>query len=334
MTKRLMSKESDAAHKEIEAFLRSGSGQSLAQVAVILGVHRAAIQGYSSDLQGFASQYTMQFTNHFKEGPGGGPKLQQGRGRALSRIQIFLRGRRPTACRTSGRVASPVNGGDGPHEAPRRPSVGPRKPKNQETTGGGPYRHLPRMEGPPRPSHNPLTSLMGGGLPSLPSMPGGGLGWWDSDGPVAGADGRVWGVPGWMAPPAGLGASGLQGSPVPSLGMDFGRGLAAGASAAGAVPPVPQAPLTSLAAPVETAPVSAAPAAAPVPTASSAAVSAPAPAPAPAAGVPAGGLTSMGRCFLRRSRLLHRRLVRRRLRRRFLLRPWRRLVGAGAGELG
>ena len=53
---------------------------------------------------------------------------------------------------------------------------------------------------------------------------------------------------------------------MPSLGMDFGRGLAAGASAAGAVPPVPQAPLTSLAAPVETAPVSAAPAAASVPT--------------------------------------------------------------------
>ena len=82
---------------------------------------------------------------------------------------------------------------------------------------------------------------------------------------------------------------------MPSLGMDFGRGVAAGASAAGAVPPVAQAPLTSLAAPVETAPVSAAPAAAPVPTAPSAAVSAPAPAPAPAAGVPpAGGLTSYG----------------------------------------
>ena len=77
MTKRLMGKESDAAHKEIEAFLRSGSGQSLAQVAVILGVHRTAIQGYSSDLQGFATQYTTQFTNHFKESPGGGPKFQE-----------------------------------------------------------------------------------------------------------------------------------------------------------------------------------------------------------------------------------------------------------------
>ena len=77
MTKRLMGKESDAAHKEIEAFLRSGSGQSLAQVAVILGVHRTAIQGYSSDLQGFATQYTTQFTNHFTQSPGGGPKARK-----------------------------------------------------------------------------------------------------------------------------------------------------------------------------------------------------------------------------------------------------------------
>ncbi len=77
MTKRLMSNESDAAHKEVEAFLRSGSGQSLAQVAVILGVHRTAIQGYSSDLQAFATQYTTQFTNHFTQSPGGGPKFRQ-----------------------------------------------------------------------------------------------------------------------------------------------------------------------------------------------------------------------------------------------------------------
>ena len=77
MTKRLMGKESDAAHKEAETFLRSSSGQSLAQVAVILGVHRTAIQGYSSDLQGFATQYTTQFSNHFKESPSRGPKVKQ-----------------------------------------------------------------------------------------------------------------------------------------------------------------------------------------------------------------------------------------------------------------
>ncbi|ETA90038.1 hypothetical protein [Mycobacterium avium] len=60
MTKRLMAKESDAAHKEIQTFLRSGSGQSLAQVAVILGVHRTAIQGYSSDLQGLSGQHYLE----------------------------------------------------------------------------------------------------------------------------------------------------------------------------------------------------------------------------------------------------------------------------------
>ncbi len=286
MTKRLMSKESDAAHKEIEAFLRSGSGQSLAQVAVILGVHRAAIQGYSSDLQGFASQYTMQFTNHFKEGPGGGPKLQQaGDG---TKSDQSSDGGPPPGGEPPG--ASPaVNGGDGPHSAPSSGGQG-----SQPTLPGGPL-SAPSSEGAPRPSHNPLTSLMGGGLPSLPSMPGGGSGGGIPMAPLQGLMGGFGGFPGGMAPPAGLGASGLQGSPVPSLGMDFGRGLAAGASAAGAVPPVPQAPLTSLAAPVETAPVSAAPAAASVPTASSAAAaSAPAPAPAAAAGVPAGGLTSYG----------------------------------------
>ena len=46
--------------------------------------------------------------------------------------------------------------------------------------------------------------------------------------------------------------------PLSSLGMDFGRGLAASAAAAGGgvppVAPVPQAPMTPLAAPIESAP--------------------------------------------------------------------------------
>ena len=138
-------------------------------------------------------------------------------------------------------------------------------------------------------SHNPLTSLMSGGLPGLP---GGGSGGGLPLGPLQGLMGGFGGFPGGMAAPAGLGASGLQSSPVPSLGMDFGRGLAAGASAAGAVPSVPQAPLTSLAAPMETAPSLAAPAAAPVSAAPPAAAAASAP--APASGVPVGGLSSYG----------------------------------------
>jgi hypothetical protein len=282
MTKRLMGKESDAAHKEIEAFLRSGSGQSLAQVAVILGVHRTAIQGYSSDLQGFATQYTTQFTNHFAQSPGDGLKGKNaGAGTDNSSGPPATDPSRATPPGTNPVIDQPV-------------------PNNVDTGLGLGRGHHGLSSGPPDtpstaitpPSHNPLTSLMGGGLPSLPGMPGGGSAGGIPMSPLQGLMGGFGGFPGGMAPPAGLGASGLQGSPMPSLGMDFGRGLAAGASAAGAVPPVAQAPLTSLAAPVEIAPVSAAPAAAPVPTAPSAAVSAPAP--APAAGVPAGGLTSYG----------------------------------------
>lgn len=136
---------------------------------------------------------------------------------------------------------------------------------------------------------------MGSGLPSLPSMPGGGSGGGLPMGPLQGLMGGFGGFPGGMAPPTGLSAPGLQGSPMPSLGMDFGRGLAAGASAAGAVPPVTQAPMAPLAAPIETAPTSAAPAAAAVPTGPQAAAAASQPpVQAPAGGMPAGGMTSYG----------------------------------------
>lgn len=78
-TKKSMYNENKQAHEEIEKFLHSGSGQSLAQVAVIVGKHRAMIQGYSSELQGFVTQYTTQFTNHFKEegGPGGNRQIRE-----------------------------------------------------------------------------------------------------------------------------------------------------------------------------------------------------------------------------------------------------------------
>ena len=145
---------------------------------------------------------------------------------------------------------------------------------------------------------------------------------------LQGLMGGFGGFPGGMAPPAGLGASGLQGSPMPSLGMDFGRGLAAGASAAGAVPPVTQAPMTSLVAPVETAPTSAAPAAAPVAAAPLAAASAPAPAPRCAGGwfdAVWVGASSAGHVGV------HRRLVRHRRRCRFLLRPVAGRQGRGRG---
>lgn len=277
-TKKHMFEENKQAHQEAETFLRSGSGHSLAQVAVILGVHRSTIQAYSTELQGFSTQYTTQFTNHFKEGgPSGGPKVKP-----------------------AGRTAdhSPDDGVDSAppgDPAPGTPGVAvdhsPIGDKVPLVPGGRTVAHSPE-DSPLPSSHNPLTSLLNGGLPSLPSMPGGGSGGGLPMGPLQGLMGGFGGLPGGMTPPTGLSAPGLQGSPMPSLGMDFGRGLAAGASAAGGLPPVTQAPMTSLAAPIETAPTSAAPAAAPVPTAPPAAGSAPAPAPAP--GMPAGGMTSYG----------------------------------------
>lgn len=282
MTKRLMSNESDTAHKEAEAFLRSRSGQSLAQLAVILAAHRTTIQGYSSDLQAFATQYTTQFTNHCAQSPAGGPKVRQA-GHDTSSDQSSDGDTPPGP--TPG--ASPaVTGGGGVHSPASSGGQG-----NQPTLPSGPL-SAPSSDRLPRPRHNPLTSLMGGGLPGLPGMPGGGPGSGLPMGPLQGLMSGFGGFPGGMAPPTGLSAPGLQGSPMQSLGMGFGRGLAAGASAAGAVPPVTQAPLTPLAAPVETAPMSAAPAAAPVPAVPPTAASAPAP--APAAGIPGGGLTSYG----------------------------------------
>lgn len=285
--KRHMFEVNKQAHQEAFAFLRSGSGQSLAQLAVILGGHRATIQGYSTELQGYATQYTTQFTNHFKLGGPGGPKFKQAAGHD------------GVGQSSDGPVGPP--GVDGGQPGGGEPGRGLGLGHGASSDGPGTPSAIPgdRGWGPttpngpgtsPFPRHNPLTSLLGGGLPS---MPGGGSGGGLPMGPLQGLMGGFGGLPGGMPSPTGLSASGLQGSPMPSLGMDFGRGLAAGAAAAGGVPPVtPAAPMTPLTAPIETAPTSAAPAAAPIPTTPPAAASAPAP--APAAGMPAGGLTSYG----------------------------------------
>lgn len=117
-------------------------------------------------------------------------------------------------------------------------------------------------------------------------MPGGG-----SLGPLQGLMGGLsgGGMPGGGLPP-GLNASGLNSPPpMPTLGTDFARGLAAGAGAAGgAVPPaspVAQAPAAPLAAPVGDTPAAAAPASATPPVS--------APPQTPAAPAPAGGSTGM-----------------------------------------
>lgn len=283
-TKRNMAEESDAAHHEIEAFLRSGTGQSIAQVAVILSKHRMMIQAHSADLHSHVANDTNLFTQRFALSPGGG--LQ---------------------AKGAGNGTDHDASTDPP--APGPPSPGPPGPSGgggavRDASSGGADGTAPAPGGPlrdastapfrpPRPSPGPLPSLVGsgGGLPGLPGMPtGGGSGF-----PTSGLQGLLGGFGGFpgagMAPTGGLTSSMQAPPPVTSLGVDFGRGLAAGATAAGEVPPVapvPQAPMTPLAAPIESAPTSAAPAAAPV------SAPAPAPAPAPGAGIPAGGLGPYG----------------------------------------
>jgi hypothetical protein len=72
-----MTQESDAAHPEVDKFLKSGGGQSIAQVAVILTTHRTAIQALGTDLHGNVANDTLLFTNQFPLAPGGGLKAKE-----------------------------------------------------------------------------------------------------------------------------------------------------------------------------------------------------------------------------------------------------------------
>ena len=279
-TKRWMFEENKVAHQEVEAFLRSGSGQSIAQIAVILTPHRMMIQAHSADLHRHVANDTLLFTQKFAESPGGGgnPHVKQAGDGTTSSDPSWS--------------DQPAPGPPGPDHAPS-PHGGA---KSDAAWSDGPGRipglgspsSLPRWsDAAPRPGHSPLTSLMGigSGSPSLPSLPSGGGGTGFPTSLLSGFGG----FPGGAMPAAGGWASpATPPASLPSLGMDFGRGLAAGASAAGAVPSVPQGPMAPLTA-VESAPVAAAPAAVPV------AAPAPAPAPAPSPGVAAGeGMTSYG----------------------------------------
>lgn len=279
-TKRKMADESDAAHHEIDAFLRSGTGQSIAQVAVILSKHRMMIQAHSADLHSHVANDTHLFTQRFAQSPGGGLKGKEAGGSGLAPDD-----------------STPAPGPPAPDPAPAANGGGLRPDSSSGVPGGisqVPGGRVPghSSDAASRPSPGPLPSLLGsgGGLPGLPGMPTGvGSGF-----PTLGLQGLLGGFGGFpgagMAPTGGL-TSPMQAPPITSLGADFGRGLAAGVTAAGGVPavaPVPQAPMTPLAAPIESAPTSAAPAAAPL------SAPAPAPAPAPGAGIPAGGLGPYG----------------------------------------
>lgn len=261
-TKRMMLRANNEAHQEIQAFLQSMSGQSIAQIAVILAPHRAMIDEAGGRLQTHAADDTALFTNRFPLSPNGPKVKQAGNGNGLTPDE--------STGPPEGSVPGPSGGPNprpnlngtrpdtsSPGPQPGKPASGGRIPEHSTDTNQGPF---------PKPAPSPLSSLGGGGLPSLPSLPGGG-------GSVPGFPmsmlqgfGKFPGATGFPST-AGLSSSVSPPPALSSLGADFGRGLAAGASAAGAMPAAapPSAPLTPLmAAPVESTAAAAAPAAAPV----------------------------------------------------------------------
>jgi hypothetical protein len=254
-TKRVMLRENNDFHQEIQAFLRGMSGQSIAQVAVILAPHRAMIDEAQVQLRAHVAKDTLLFTNRFPLSPNGGkePRIKQ-TGNGLTSDQS------PDEPTPNVPPPQPAAGVAGDHSP-----GGQRSPR---TPDGRIVSHSPDGElgPPPKAALSPLSSLGGGGLPSLPSMPGGGGGVPGFPMSMLQGFGKFPGATGFPST-AGLSSPVSPPPALSSLGADFGRGLAAGASAAGAMPAAapPSAPLTPLmAAPVESTAAAAAPAAAPV----------------------------------------------------------------------
>jgi hypothetical protein len=289
-TKRWMLRENKAAHQEAEAFLRSGSGRSIAQIAAIISQHRTMIQTYSADLHANVANDTLLFTNQFPLSPEGGhePKIRQAGNGTGSDTWTDPESHSPPG--SPGPKHPPTPQGSG-----RNADAWSDSPTGIPGSGG-----IPASSGPssphwsdpsPRPTPSPLSSLGGGGLPGLPSMPSGGGGVPGFPMSMLGGLGKFPGATG-LPSTAGFPSSVSSPPALSSFGADFGRGLAAGASAVGAVPAAapPSAPLAPLmASPVESTVTAAAPAAA--------SVAAPMSSAAPAAGVPgmaAGSLAPYG----------------------------------------
>lgn len=283
-TKRVMLRENNDFHQEIEAFLRSRSGQSLAQIAVILAPHRAMIDEAGAQLRAHVAKDTVLFTNRFPLSPNGGkgPKVKQaGNGDGLTPDESTGPPEGSVPGPSGGPTPRPNLNGTRPDTSSPGPQLGKpasegRIPEHSTDTNQGPI---------PKPAPSPLSSLGGGGLPSLPSMPampGGGGGAPGFPMSMLQGLGKLPGATTGFPSPAGLSSSVGPSPALSSVGADFGRGLSAGAAAAGVVPPPASAPLTPLmAAPVEGTAAAAAPAAA--------AVAAPISSAPPAAGVPAMG---------------------------------------------
>ena len=269
--KRLIRQEHDQAHEEIEAYLKAPGTLGIAGVAPILTEHRTLIMGYSTDLKAIVTDETQSLTNKFGA-PETPPKENGGRGQG--------------------------GWSDDAKDHSKPPAAGGQD--NTQGTGSGDGSSVPSAKSPrgqsnwsDAPSASPAAPSRPS-MPSLPSSPSGGSGGSPLSGAASGGmggpvSGLLGGGPGGLANGVGNPASSVQGQTSramqTAMGGDFGRGLMAGANAAGAVPspppsqPVPQAPASPLAAPMSSA----------LPAAAPATMSAPTPSAAPAVAAPAGG---------------------------------------------
>lgn len=294
-TKRLIREAHDTAHREIESVLKSNNlVAGIAAVAPILTTYRTQINAHAAELRGFVTTETQSLTNKFGA-PEAPPKGDGGFG------------------------TDPSSGGD---HHPSKPDS-PGDYGKELSSGGGSGHGASGASGSPSsfgkdlstPSLLPTqpASPASPKMPSLPSAPSAPGGTSPLSGAASGGMGPMSGLlgganPAGMASNVGSPASSVQGQSSQAmraaLGGDFGRGLAAGANAAGAMPvappaqPVPQTPASPLAAPMGSASPAAAPATMSAPAApavSSAPVAAGGPMGVPAAGGgPGAQMTSYG----------------------------------------
>jgi hypothetical protein len=270
-TKRLMRDAHDEAHQQIEAYLKAPGGAPTATINGILDTHRVLIEGYSKELKGSDAAEATLLDSKF-----GIPEAPQNENAGNGSHDRGLPTDEPPTGTPDG---SPTPHGKPDADGHRRglptsgaddASAGAAGLAGQSDDGLG--RALPTLAA--------LPSKGSGGLPSMPSMPSSGGGGGGSPlsslgGGMGPLQGLMGGGKGLVGPLNNISPAGLQGGPTSgamspaSLGSQFGQGVAAGANAAGAMPPVsapPQAPSAPLAAPISPAggaPLSAAPAGGP-----------------------------------------------------------------------
>lgn len=316
LAKRNIRDAHDAAHREIEDYLKAPGGVPTAQIAVITTKYRTLIEGFRGQLVEQVGDETTALTNHFgfPEAPPGSPG---GQDKPSDRDTGDSSGD-PRDEKPATPVDSKTGGGDGPGRATGESdgAGAAAQPDQGMPTPIGPLRATGGSSGSastPKPSmpSMPSTPSMGGGGGSggggsspLSSLGGGsgsgsGSGMGSMQGMGSGANGLS-GAGNMSGSASGLQGSAANATPA-SLGNEFSRGVAAGSAAAGGAPPLggaQSAPPQPPSGPLSAAPLgqtSAAAASAPV-TASTPPSSA-----APAmgggggmGGVPAGGLGGAG----------------------------------------